>query len=148
MFRRLATLAICLFTICITVPKLYTMCALRGWVPGAQGRLHRVTQKLVTSKINGPGNVYWVSWNREDIHKIGNHRIDLPLERWQVTNIGDPIEIITVGRNTTPFLPNDGFANGFNFGFDIMLLSAEVLGIVTSIRWLVILRGEDMKFQD
>jgi hypothetical protein len=104
--------------------KLYTMAQVRGFVPGA-----RVTQQTVTQKYIGfgkRGDVYWISWTKEDIRKVGDHRTNLEYDEWVKYEEGDPIEVIYANNSSTPFLRNDIFTTNGNFVFDGLLLTAEL----------------------
>jgi len=125
---RIVVLILCVVLASITVPKLYTMSAIKGWVPGAKVQIYHVTQKLDN------GKVYWISWTRDDIRLPGNHKSNIRYERWAKLKIGDPIEIITVGNDPTTYTRDDIFVEPGNFVFDLVLLAGELAGIILVIR--------------
>jgi hypothetical protein len=139
MAKRILLLIVCVSLALVTTHKLYIMCAIKRWLPGAQAHGYRVRQKLVTKEELE--DAYWISWTSEDIRQPGNHRTNIPREQWANLRIGDPVEIITVGDDPAPYVRDDIFVSPGNFGFDIVLLVAEVSGIVLAVRGL--LRARD-----
>ncbi|MBC8139415.1 MAG: hypothetical protein H8F28_26355 [Fibrella sp.] len=129
---RVIVLLVCVALALITIPKIYTMSAIKGWVPGSKTQTFRVTQKLQTGEGLDP--VYWISWTQDDIRSRGNHRTNLVHDRWTAIRIGDPIDIITVGSDPAPYVHDDIFVDPGNFVFDFVLLAIEATGIFLVVR--------------
>ncbi len=129
---RVAVLVVWTSLLFVTVPKLYTMSQIKGWIPGARKRTYHVTQKLLEK--GQYGDFYMVSWTQQDIRQPSNFRTNIPYNRWVKSNIGDPIEIITIGNDPSPYVQDDIFVEPCNFVFDFLLLAAELSGIALVIR--------------
>ncbi len=75
-----------------------------------------------------------VSWTQQDIRQPSKFRTNIPYNRWVKSNIGDPIEIITIGSDPSPYVQDDIFVEPGNFVFDFLLLATELSGIALVIR--------------
>ena len=73
-----------------TIPKLYKMCQIRGWLPGATVVTETVSQKWheTPEAHNRYREVYWISWSDVDIQRIGTHRTNVTADRWNALNVG------------------------------------------------------------
>jgi hypothetical protein len=125
-------LGVCIMGLAITVPKLYRMSAIKGWIPGATTHIYRVTQKTVHQ--SDYGDVHWIGWTSRDVDEPGNHRINVGADQWARLQNGDPIEILTVGNDPTPELRDGVYTEPGNFAFDVVLLLLEIAGIVLVTR--------------
>lgn len=127
--KKIIIVIICgLLAVGVTGPKLYKMCQIKGWVPGAEIETVIITQKWnQTPDIHPSGrNTFWISWTEKDIKQIGNHRTNVFEDRWNEISIGDSIEVIHVIGDRSPYLRDDIFVTAENFLFDIALLIGEL----------------------
>ena len=118
--------------------KIWMMCQIRGWVPGATTRVEQVTQKHISAGRGG--NAYWVSWTDEPIQNPGNHRLNLTSEQWHAVDLGESIEVVYATGSSTPNTRDGIYADNGNFIFDGLLLIAEITTIIAMIVRLFILR--------
>lgn len=112
----------------VTGPKVIKMCQIKGWIDGAKVERVTITQKWnQTPDIHPSGrNSFWVSWTGKSIKQIGNHRISVTKEKWNMMKLGDKLEIIHVKGDKHPYLRDGIFVDPGNFIFDIVLLIAEL----------------------
>lgn len=110
----------------VTLPKLYKMAQIRGWIGGAVvqelsvlEKWHQVTP--LTKRRLDP-NIYWLLLQPGDIHTKGAHRTNMEFEKWNLLQVGDPIEVIFVPGDPEPYFRDDIFASNGNFAFDFVLL--------------------------
>jgi hypothetical protein len=111
------------FFLFVTGPKLYRMCQIRGFLPGASTQVEVITDKWhQTPDQHYDGfNAYWVAWSNKDIYSIGNHRINLRKEIWEGYEIGDSITIVHVPGSKWVYTPDGIYASNGNFLFDGVL---------------------------
>lgn len=114
----------------VTLPKLYAMTQIRGWIPGAVVRMETVSQKWNQTPAEHPDgrDVYWISWGTKSIREVGPHRLNVEPEEWPGIAIGSPVEIVTVSGDPWPHTRNGIFASNGQFVFDGCLLLAEAIG--------------------
>jgi hypothetical protein len=112
----------------VTIPKLWTMCQIKGWLPGAITAQETVTQKWYQSAEEHPRgwDTYWISWSDTDIRTVGLHRINVEPQYWESVAVGDPLEVVRLPNDARPHLRNDIFVSVGNFSFDLALLAVEI----------------------
>ncbi len=118
----------CILLVLYTGSKLHKMFAISGWLPGA-----RVEMKVITGKQKIPGKhgfSYWISWDNKSPSATGHHRVNLKHDQWEAISPGDEIEVRYIGKDKSPYLLTGIYASTGNFGFDILLLIAELGGVV------------------
>jgi len=108
--------------------KIWMMCQIRGWVPGATTRVEQVTQKHISDGRRG--NAYWVSWADEPIQTPGDHRLNLTREQWQAVDLGENIEVVYATGSSMPHTRDGIYAENGSFIFDGMLLIAEIATVI------------------
>ncbi len=137
--RLLALVVALLLAFGITGPKLYKMCQIRGWVPGAVTAVRTVMQKWHQTADEDPEDrdTYWIAITDQDVHKVGPHRLNVFAETWEALSVGDPVEIITVPGDPAPHLRDGIFASDSSFAFDLVLLTGE-LGVAGVMVWQVL----------
>jgi hypothetical protein len=118
--------------------KIWMMCQIRGWVPGATTRLEQVTQKHISNGRRG--DAYWVSWTDQPIQNPGDHRLNLTREQWQAVDLGDTIEVVYASGSSMPHTRDGIYAENGSFIFDGLLLIAEITTIIVMIVRLFRLR--------
>ena len=111
--------------------KIWMMCQIRGWVPGATTRVEQITQKHISNGRRG--NAYWVSWTDEPIQNPGDHRLNLTSEQWQAVDLGDTIEVVYATGSSMPHTRDGIYAENGSFIFDGLLLAAEITTIILMI---------------
>jgi len=119
----------------VTTGKIYKMLVISEVLPGAILKQEVITGK--TSTVGRPfsGDDHWISWNQADPSKPGSERVNMPRERWLRTEVGDPVDLLFLEEDGTPFLRNGIFASSGNFAFDFLLLVLEILGIRYCLRF-------------
>ena len=112
----------------VTIPKLYKMCQIKGWLPGANATNEIITQKWNQTPAEHPSgrDTYWIAWTDDDIRKVGEHRVNVPPEHWNHLNLGDQIEVVRLSGDGWAYLRDDIFVSVGNFAFDGILLVAEI----------------------
>jgi len=128
----------------ITLPKLYKMCQIKLWIPGAVLGEERITQKWHQTPAEHPKgrNVYWISWGDTPIREVGAHRTNIEREQWESLRVGALVETVRIPGDPSPYLRrNDIFVSPGNFAFDFALLGVELFFGVSAIRNLLRLRG-------
>ncbi len=112
----------------VTIPKLYKMSQIRGWVSGAKVTQKAITQKWHQTPAEHPEgrDVYWIAWTAEKIRSVGNHRMNVPPELWNRLNVGDQIEGIRLHGDPRLYLREGIFASDGNFAVDVILLIVEI----------------------
>lgn len=112
----------------VTIPKLYKMCQIKGWLPGASATQETITQKWHQAAAENPlsRDSYWIAWSAEDIHKVGDHRTNVMPEDWVRLYVGDQIEIVRLSGDRSPYLRDDIFVSAGNFAFDGIFLAAQI----------------------
>ncbi len=128
--------ALCV-AVLMTGPKLFGMCQIKGWVPGATVRTELITQKWheMRSEFDEISHVYWIAWGRRPIREVGDHRLNLEPEQWEAVRVGDRVEIIRVPGDSWPHTRDGIFVSPGNFQFDIGLLIAELIVAALSLHW-------------
>ena len=115
-----------------TIPKIYRMCQIKGWCPGATATKESITQKWHQTPAENPLglNTYLITWSDDDIRGLGVPCLSVPPDDWNVLNVGDDIEVIRLpdGR---PYLRNDARVSAVNFAYNGTLLALEVGVAVT-----------------
>jgi hypothetical protein len=112
-----------------TLNKLEKMEQIRGWKPG-----ETVRKEVIRQKHKDPNDgTCWVAFTDESIHRAGPHRINLQPEAWNRLQVGDPIDIVYLPGNPSPYTRDGIFANDGNFEFDRALLVVEIGMIVLSV---------------
>ncbi|MFC1743145.1 hypothetical protein ACFL35_04060 [Candidatus Riflebacteria bacterium] len=116
-----------IFVLLITLPKLYKMCQIRGWLAGAHEKMVVITQKWVM-KNNSilKRDSYWIAWTEKDIREVGAHRINLQAEKWKKLKVGDRVKIVTVPEDRHPYLQDGIFVSVGNFILDIVIFFAGI----------------------
>jgi hypothetical protein len=122
-----------------TSNKLDRMRQIRGWKPGATIR----TQLVHDRWVDNARAAYWISLTDEDIRVPGDHRLNLPPQVWNRYQAGDPIEVVYLPGDLSPYHREDIYAEDGNFVFDTGLLLVEgcfmlvsVFGAGLTFRWL------------
>ncbi|MBI5042870.1 MAG: hypothetical protein HZC10_03370 [Nitrospirae bacterium] len=129
----------------LTTSKLYRMCIIKGWIDGEMViRTYTITQKWHERYATdyGTGHMYWISWTGQNIKENGVHRVSMQYEKWVYLQINDPIEIIYIVNNPSPYSRDGMFVSDGNFIFDIVLLSLELIAILFLSRSILKLRKE------
>jgi hypothetical protein len=114
----------------VTIPKLYKMAQIVGWLPGAEVTTGFITQKGVDEGMRGRQH-YWVSWA---IHGGAFSRADrgnVSPEVWAKMRVGDSVEVARVPGDDAGHLRNGVFVEPGNFVFDFVLL-ALTLGVAVA----------------
>jgi hypothetical protein len=121
-----------------TVPKLYEMFQIKGWIPGGRPQQVTITAKLHQTPEQSPDGreVYWIAWNGGDINRRGAHRTNMVYEQWTTAKVGDPLEIVYIPLSGDTYLRDGIYVSFGNFAFDVLLLILELLGISFAIRVL------------
>jgi len=104
-----------------TSNKLQRMRQIRGWEPGATIRTERVHGKW----MDPYSGACWVSLTHLDVRDPGNHRLNLPERVWSRYGQGDPIQVVYLPGDSTPYHQEDIYADDGNFLFDQALLVVE-----------------------
>ena len=115
----------------VTIPKLYRMAQIRGFIGGA------VTEEKVITRVwhqtpdgqNGK-NIYWISWTADDIKKKGDHRINVEKELFERIKVNDKVPFVKIPGESELYLPNGIYASTGNFIFDGALLFIELGAVV------------------
>ncbi|MBC8117737.1 MAG: hypothetical protein H7062_25385 [Candidatus Saccharimonas sp.] len=125
--------------IAFTVPKLFKMCQIKGWVPGASATNEVITQKWHQTPEQHPSgrDSYWIAWGITDIKTVGGHRLNVPSERWERLNVGDTIEVVRLPGDRWPYLRDGIFVSAENFIFDFLLLNVELGVAIFMVRALI-----------
>ena len=110
-----------------TIPKLYTMCQIKGWCPGAKAAAEIITQKWNQTPAEHPLglNTYWITWTDDDIRALGVPRLSISPGYWNTLRVGDEIEVIRL-PGEYPHLRNDFFVSATNFAYNGALLVLEI----------------------
>ena len=112
----------------VTIPKLYKMAKIMGWVDGAIVTKKVVTQKGVEpSKRQDREDSYWLSWVHGDVGDSWTRRVRVPEEVWQETEVGDEIDLIEIPGDNQPYLRNDIFVEPGQFILDYIILAGELI---------------------
>jgi hypothetical protein len=114
----------------ITVPKLFTMARIRGWLPGASQSTEIIAQKW--DHPSRRGHAYWIAWSERDIREVGPHRLSVPRDRWERLAVGDRIAIVRLPRHRQPYLRDGIYASTGNFLLDVLILLVEI-GVVLAM---------------
>jgi hypothetical protein len=124
------------------------MARIKGWVPGAAVAREVITQKgIAPAKRARDDDIYWVSWAKDDVREEDVRRgsgglinffswatdfrdtwkrcVRVPPEVWEGMQKGDPLEVIHIAGDESPYLRNDIFVESGQFVFDLLLLAAE-----------------------
>jgi hypothetical protein len=118
-----------------TIPKLYKMCQIKGWVSGATASQQLITQKWETPADNPRGRLtYWIAWSDVDIRQVGDHRLNVTSAKWNQLAVGDAIEVIRIPGDRWPYVRDGIFVSPDNFAFDGILLALE-LGVAV---WMIV----------
>ncbi len=112
----------------LTRNKLTKMRQIRGYLPGAT-----VETYLVRDKWTQPPNTFWISWADESNNLRSMDELNLPEEVWNRYEIGDPIKLVFVPNDDSPFHRDGIFASDENFLFDYGLLCVECAMIAAAI---------------
>ncbi len=115
----------------ITVPKLYEMFQIKGWVPGGVPLQVTVTSKWheTADEARDGRETYWVAWNGSDITVRGKHRTNMFQEQWEAIKIGDTQDIVYIPWSDDTYLKDGVYVSFGNFVFDFVLLTLELFGI-------------------
>lgn len=103
-----------------TSNKLDKMRQIRGWKPGAEVRSQTVHDKWSDHHTGG-----WVALSERSVRTPGDHRLYLPTEVWNRYQIGDPIDVVYLAGDSSPYHREDIYADDGNFIFDNALLLFE-----------------------
>ncbi|MFV0289749.1 MAG: hypothetical protein ACK5IJ_02460 [Mangrovibacterium sp.] len=127
---KIIIIAIALFLLGITAPKLLKMCQIRGWIAGANAEFEVITARKVQEVERGGllQPVFWISWGETSIDVKGNHRINLEQAAWERIQLGDSIEVMTFPQTGETYLQNGIFASNGNLLFDLILFLIELGG--------------------
>jgi hypothetical protein len=104
-----------------TLRKLDRMEQIRGWKPGAVVR-SEVVRQMAGDPEDG---AYWVAFTDKSVRLPGNHRMNLPPEQWGRLRVGDPVEVVYVPGDPSPYTRDGIYASDGNFAFDRGLLVVE-----------------------
>ncbi|MEM8640717.1 MAG: hypothetical protein AAGG51_18150 [Cyanobacteria bacterium P01_G01_bin.54] len=121
----------------VTIPKLYKMGQIKGWLAGATETTEVITQKWHQTANEHPSEreTYWIAWSETDIREIGNHRLNVTQEDWHRVEIGELIEVVSLPTDDHLYLRNGIFVSPENFVFDGVLLVGELtIATIMSIR--------------
>ena len=112
----------------VTIPKLYKMCQIKGWLPGAPATQETITQKWNETPAEHPRgrDTYWIAWSDDDIRKVGDHRVNVPPDYWNNIDVGDQIDVVRLSGDRWPYLRDGIFVSAGNFVFDGILLATEI----------------------
>lgn len=116
-----------LLAIFVTIPKLWSVMQIRGWIDGASYHSEIISQKWYQDEDSHPANreAWWIAWQDKDIKEVGGHRVNISEAHWQRLNIGEPIIVITLGDSPIPYLEEGIYASNGNLMLDIVLLIVE-----------------------
>lgn len=127
---------VCAGLMLITVPKIYAMAQIKGWIPGGVA-----THVVITSKWHQSADeardgkeAFFIAWNRADIHVPGAHRTNVFGDQWSRMQVGDSIEIVNVPGDADSYLRDDIYVSPGNFVVDFVFLLFEVIGIAFVFR--------------
>ncbi|MGB0953595.1 MAG: hypothetical protein ACPG31_10235 [Planctomycetota bacterium] len=125
-FVGLVSLGLC---VGVTIPKVWRMMKIRGWVEGAIATEVVVTDSWHQTKEKHPKNreTFWIAWDDADIHQRGPNRIILSPDLWAGILVGSTVEIIRFPDDPHPYHAEGIFASNGNFVFDAMVLTAWFL---------------------
>src|SRR5712671_4298882 len=102
---RLQPLAIAIFALgmaaIVTVPKLYRMFEIKGWVSGRTSSREVVLQKWYehTDKYDS----YWIGWGPEPVQQVSSNRINIEEDDWNRLQIFDHIDIVRIPGSRWPY---------------------------------------------
>ena len=120
-----------LAAVIITIPKLYTMSQIRGWLPGAKSIEGVVLEKWYQPALSRKrSDTWWIRISEGDIQTPGDHRLNLQAESWQQLETGDTIELVLVDDEY--YVRGGIYSSNGNFILDIVILFAE-LGLIIYI---------------
>ena len=121
----------------MTTIKIEKIEQIRGWKPGAVAEM-----EVVRQKFEDPQNeTCWIALTNESIRRPGPHRTNLQPEIWDRLRIGDPIEIVRLPGDSTPYTRDGIFASDGNYALDHIFLVVEYAVIVVSIVGAVAVLG-------
>lgn len=135
---------ICAGLMLITVPKIYAMAQIKGWIPGGIAAHVVITSKWHESadEARDGRDVFFIAWNGGDIHMPGPYRTNVFEDQWDRMQIGDSIEIVNVPGDAGSYLRDDIYVSPGNFVVDFVFLLFEVIGIGFSFRVMRALIGD------
>ncbi len=128
---------------CFTGGKLVDMAKIRGWIDGTSENVFYISDKYIHSGGHN-GDTYLISWTNDAIKTQGPHRIKIEKFQWENVVIGDPIKIVKLRGDDTPYLRDGIYASNSNFIFEIML---ELLWITSLIYMLMLPRNRFLREQ-
>jgi hypothetical protein len=133
-----------------TVPKLYTMARIKGWVPGAVVTHEMITQKgIAHARRTREDDVYWLSWSNNTVRDEDARRgskglfyrlvpwadqsggawtlcVRVEPEAWKELEVGDPLEVIRIPGDESAYHRNDAFVDAGQFVIDFPFLAVEI----------------------
>ena len=110
-----------------TFNKLERMKQIRGVKPGATPKMQAVLEKWESDRA------CWIRIADGDIRRHGPHRLNLESEEWDKLELGEPIEVMYLPDDATPYLRNGIYASDGNLEFDGGLLVMEIVVSVVSL---------------
>ena len=134
--RPLILLVVAALLTLVTTHKLFRMCQIKGWLPGASVHQQRVTDLWheIRETSRGTRHTYWVGWGVGPTQQPGPHRLNLPFAAWSALHTGDLIEIIWLPFDHLPYTRDDIFVQPGQFAFDGVLLVLELTGLIYATR--------------
>jgi len=131
-----------------TTYKLYAMLQIRGWIPGAQVTTCYVTAKFedLWTRIQKNGTF---TLDCPDLVRVPGHRVQLSLQRWLSTSVGDALPIVKVGGlfSEELYVQGDLGSSDGDFAIDTVFLGAEGLVILMAI-WALMYKPRRTAMQE
>lgn len=119
-------LLVCLGLGAYTTHKLYKMASIRGYAGSLEIERQIVTDKRAEEVRGRRGStrVCWLHWEPG--------RVQADCDSWEAVRIGDTIELVAYGDKR--YLRHGGlYTSDGNFVFDLVLLAAELGGLVVCV---------------
>jgi hypothetical protein len=115
----------------VTIPKLYRMAQIRGFIAGGVIQPLPILEKWhqTPAEHHKGRNVWWLRLHPGDIRQPGNHRANVEKSQWESFKVGQTIETVAIpGDKSIYLLRGDIYAETSHFVIDFLLLGAELGG--------------------
>ncbi len=113
-----------------TSHKLYTMARIRGFIGERSIETHRVSDKQMETGVRDRLFCF-LSWGDAETGGDRGGRVQVDCDYWKRARIGDSIEVVRLDRGAEAHpVGADVYASDGNFEFDLLLLAAELAGVI------------------
>ena len=118
----------------ITVPRLYKMFQIKGYISGATLTTNYVTKKWVSDSHLRYETHYNISWAEDTVNIKENQVDNIDKETWKNMNVGYTINVVSFRSDKKAYTNNSLYVANGNFILDFVLLAGQLFVFIFCIR--------------